>query len=1488
MSISVEPDLFGTLTLGASCTGCAGVHNAPAPDDEAYGPNSDLSGPVEIDFIYNSNSPANGPFGYGRTLTTHFTLETSGDQATITRGNGTRSQYTRGERIPPPPPSPEGPNGPQLISLGGTYYNPQKVGSRNTLVHLDNDYWVETMPDGREMTYRDVVAGQVNRLWETTDSVGNRHTFLYSDDDQKLLIGIDDAYNRRTTLTYSADPMLLASITDFAERVTRFEYDVTQIPGKPLLTKIIGPTGCETRYEYSDRAVLTAVTDPNGHTTEYGYDAERRVTARNLVGVGIDRYSHGTGSSFTSSFTNPLGETMRFVTDDNDKIVEAINDKEQHRFITRDARSWELSRQDMTGKTEHTEYNGRGEVIKTTDALGHQTHYERDEYGNATKVTYDDGTFELMDWGSDFAPKQRLLLKHTDELGGETSYLYDSHGKVLSVTDALGAATALHYDAYGRLIRTTDALNQTTTFEYDAADNLTARVDALGNRWSYQYDLADRLTRATDAQGGVTQFGYDAGGNLTVAIDELGQRTTTSYNAFDLPTEQTDALGGVTRWEYDKVGRQIAQVDALGQRTSIEINNLGQVAATVDALGRRTETVFDANNRAVETVDALNGRITKGYNAAGWLTAIVDAIGRRSEIRYDKRGRLLATTQVVPNAASVVTAVEYDAKGQVVAQIDALGHRSTMEYDAVGRALAATDAGGNRTQMQYDVIGQQVAQVNALGQRTRMEYDGAGRQSASVDALNRRTTMAYDKVGRQIAMVDANNVTTRREYDLKGQQLAEVDGLGNRTSVEYDALGRQTAIVDALNHRTQMAYDAIGQLLSRRDALSNIELFTYDKVGNQTKRSSARGRLTTYVYDKLNRVAEERTLGETDITFTYDAMGQQLSMTDASGTTTNTYDALGRVLSETNGRGNRLAYEYDVAGRRTALVDPENGRTVYAYDNNGWLVRLINPQSGATVYTHDKLGRELTKTLPNGVVSSHVYNAVGDETLQEERDASGTLLASYASTYNPVGMKLSVTEKDGSVLTYRYYLNYALAKEERTGTSPYSTEYFYDAAGNPLRTVKNGAQTTTSTNTANQIIRKVGTNGTTNFAYDADGNLSSETAPDGSGKSYTFDGQDRLVAVEVMNAGGALSHRSEFSYDGFGRLVKSTEFTRSSGNWVKASERSRVFDGLDTVQERSENNQVLAQLTRDGNIGGILSRKVGANTSFFGYDGNGNVTTLSDAQGNGVGHYRYDGFGNALEVSGSSAQENEHRFSTKELHAPSGLYYYGFRFYSPALGRWISRDPIREMGGVNLYQMVRNNPVNLVDLYGLDVWSKKKKTHTWVEAYRLLMAAQWIGKPKGKAKNAVILVGFTDVGNAISRPITTAGVNRDVAFWVEAYKIAGYNPIVHRKATEKIMANALGNSTVGSAVFIGEQGSDDGGITPYDPNYDPDSPGNFGPLEASNALKGRKLDSAIMHVCHSDKAPMRKALVGTNGKWSAVAGVYIPGLNFSLPIPQFG
>jgi uncharacterized protein RhaS with RHS repeats len=123
-----------------------------------------------------------------------------------------------------------------------------------------------------------------------------------------------------------------------------------------------------------------------------------------------------------------------------------------------------------------------------------------------------------------------------------------------------------------------------------------------------------------------------------------------------------------------------------------------------------------------------------------------------------------------------------------------------------------------------------------------------------------------------------------------------------------------------------------------------------------------------------------------------------------------------------------------------------------------------------------------------------------------------------------------------------------------------------------------------------------------------------------------------------------------------------------------------------------------------GGIGGILARSSSSSsfsssssTALFLYDGNGNVTNLADAgTAATLATYEYGPFGNTLVASGPLADANPIRFSTKyfEGAVPPGsptqvsglipqpsLYYYGLRYYSPGLGRWVNRDPIGERGG---------------------------------------------------------------------------------------------------------------------------------------------------------------------------------------------------------------
>jgi RHS repeat-associated protein len=130
------------------------------------------------------------------------------------------------------------------------------------------------------------------------------------------------------------------------------------------------------------------------------------------------------------------------------------------------------------------------------------------------------------------------------------------------------------------------------------------------------------------------------------------------------------------------------------------------------------------------------------------------------------------------------------------------------------------------------------------------------------------------------------------------------------------------------------------------------------------------------------------------------------------------------------------------------------------------------------------------------------------------------------------------------------------------------------------------------------------------------------------------------------------------------------------------------------IQERDGSNTPVVSYTRGndlsgmmegaGGIGGLLARSSGysggnwTTHNYYFADGNGNITYMLDSSQTMVASYRYDPFGNTISVSGTLADANIYRFSSKEIHVNSGMYYYGYRFYDPSLQRWINRDPFGE------------------------------------------------------------------------------------------------------------------------------------------------------------------------------------------------------------------
>ena len=185
--------------------------------------------------------------------------------------------------------------------------------------------------------------------------------------------------------------------------------------------------------------------------------------------------------------------------------------------------------------------------------------------------------------------------------------------------------------------------------------------------------------------------------------------------------------------------------------------------------------------------------------------------------------------------------------------------------------------------------------------------------------------------------------------------------------------------------------------------------------------------------------------------------------------------------------------------------------------------------------------------------------------------------------------------------------------------------------------------------------------------------------------------------------------RSDFVYDGLNRRRIARDFSWSGSAWVQTNEVHSIYDGRLLIQERGLNNSVLVSYTRGldlggslqlaGGIGGLLARTDTNGSTFYHADGAGNITTLIDGAENIVARYLYNPFGKLTGQWGSLAPVNVMQFSSKPIY--HGMVDFGLRWYSPDLDRWLNRDPFGERGGINLYDYVRNRPIDLIDFFGL-------------------------------------------------------------------------------------------------------------------------------------------------------------------------------------------
>ncbi len=239
---------------------------------------------------------------------------------------------------------------------------------------------------------------------------------------------------------------------------------------------------------------------------------------------------------------------------------------------------------------------------------------------------------------------------------------------------------------------------------------------------------------------------------------------------------------------------------------------------------------------------------------------------------------------------------------------------------------------------------------------------------------------------------------------------------------------------------------------------------------------------------------------------------------------------------------------------------------------------------------------------------------------------------------------------------------------------------------------------------------------------------------------YTWDAENRLIGVEPTAADpGDLTADDKklvFKYDYMGRRVEKRVIPwnpnlGTEGDWDvdnPDSVRRYVYHNwlplleleVENAGTPSETMTILRKYTWGidlsqtldgaGGIGGLLATYDTQGTPetaddrgyLYLYDANGNVgQVLYASDGSIEVKYEYDVFGNRINLPDPSEYDQPFRFSTKYWDDETGLGYWGYRYYGPRLGRWLSRDPIMESGGANLYGYVQNAPTFDSDSLGL-------------------------------------------------------------------------------------------------------------------------------------------------------------------------------------------
>ncbi len=522
-----------------------------------------------------------------------------------------------------------------------------------------------------------------------------------------------------------------------------------------------------------------------------------------------------------------------------------------------------------------------------------------------------------------------------------------------------------------------------------------------------------------------------------------------------------------------------------------------------------------------------------------------------------------------------------------------------------------------------------------------------------------------------------DHTTTQFTYDANSKITSITDRLGNRTSLEYDGEGDLTGVVAPNGQRTTIRFDEVSGLEEVIHPDGSVIGREYDEEG-KIVRTLANGEETAELEYESGYLTKAMCVDGEQYLLEYGGNGRIVKASCSGGTTRFKWDDAGRPLEEDH-EGQTIRFRYDAAGRWTAVTYPGGATVRYSYDAEGRIAAVIDWQGGRHEFTHAADDRKSERKLPNRLREIIEYTETEKRAAVIVQPIAGNGTALFATRYTYDDEERLVTMVDSHFGSRDFsYDAIDRIRSVRGAKRDQNEGFVYDAAEN----WKTANGETVQCNPANQLVSQ----GTRRFAYDSRGNMLEAQGPRGTFR-YTYNLRNQMIRAE--GPGGVVT----FAYDALGRRI-----------WKRTPGKSVRYVWADDFLLREIEQEGPRTTTRDylywpGSFAPLAVR-VNEHIYCFHNDTLGTPRRLTDQHGQIVWLADYTAFGEAkiqMELV-----RNHVRFPGQQYDEETGLHYNRHRYYSPSLGRYLTRDPLLFADGTNLYSYVQNRPLSMIDPLGLN------------------------------------------------------------------------------------------------------------------------------------------------------------------------------------------